>query len=48
MDTLRIAIALLKLQLTIDDLTPPESAAVSAKVGIEQAKKHGYPVPPLD
>lgn len=43
---LRSQFALLQLQITIDDLTPPASAAVSAKVEIKQAKKRGYPVPP--
>jgi hypothetical protein len=32
---LRAQLALLQLALTTDDLTPPESAAVSAAVGIE-------------
>jgi hypothetical protein len=44
----RSQLALLQLALsTVDDFTPPESVAVAAKVGIEQAKKHSYPVPPL-
>jgi len=48
MDTLRSQLALLQLQITIDDLTPPESSVMPAKVGIEQVKKHRYPVPSLD
>lgn len=45
---LRSQLAFLQLDLaTADDLPPPESVAVAAKIGIEQARKHGYPIPPL-
>jgi hypothetical protein len=49
---LRSQLALLQLELALAassdfDLEPPDSAAVSAEEGIKQAKKHGYPIPPL-
>lgn len=44
---LQAQLALLQLAMVIDGLTPPESVAVAAKIGIEQARKHGYPIPPL-
>lgn len=44
---LRSQLALLQLALATNDLTPPDSAAVSAEEGMKQAKKHGYPIPPL-
>lgn len=45
---LRSQLALFQLQLaTTEDLTPPDSAAVSAEEGMKQAKKHGYSIPPM-
>jgi hypothetical protein len=44
---LRSQLALFQLAFATEDLTPPDSAAVSAEEGMKQAKKHGYPIPPL-